>query len=328
MSANKLTNKLFTELFRPKTLDECILLPRVRSEFQNKSIDADEGGFIANSICLYGSAGIGKSSLTRILCKGHEVLEINASLERGIDVIRDQVIAFSSSSSLIESPNRLKIIQLEECDQLTQDAWKSLRAVVEKYHTNVRFLANCNYVDKIPEPIQSRFNMIPIGPINKEEEEYLFNAYIERIKYILSYLKISFTEESVNTFVKNDFPDMRSLVKKIQQLYTRGAHELTPDMLSASFDCSDLFNMILGAPNPWDNYKFLISEWSNKPEDAILQIGENFPEYIHTINPQKDIKIPNVIVTIAEHQHMLTTAIDKFIVLESLVFKLQMIMNS
>ena len=99
-------------------------------------------------------------------------------------------------------------------------------------------------------------------------------------------------------------------------------------MLSASFDCSDLFNMILGAPNPWDNYKFLISEWSNKPEDAILQIGENFPEYIHTISPQKDIKIPNVIVTIADHQHMLTTAIDKFIVLESLVFKLQMIMNS
>ena len=174
----------------------------------------------------------------------------------------------------------------------------------------------------------SRFNVIPIEPINKEEEEYLFNAYIERIKYILNYLKISFTEESLNTFVKNNFPDMRSLVKKIQQLYTRGAHELTPDMLSASFDCSDLFKMILGAPNPWDNYKFLISEWSNKPEDAILQIGENFPEYIHTISPQKDIKIPNIIVTIAEHQHMLATAIDKFIVLESLVFKLQMIMNS
>ena len=320
MSTNKVNNQLFTELFRPKTLEQAVIVPRIYQELSKG---------VKNSILFYGKCGSGKTSLTRILASEYDdVLEINASLERGIDTIREQIISFASSSSLFDDGSKkMKIIILEEVDGLTLESQASLRAVLERY-TSVRFIANCNYIEKLQEPLLSRFNVIPIEPINKEEEEYLFNAYIERIKYILNYLKISFTEESVNTFVKNDFPDMRSLVKKIQQLYTRGAYELTPDMLSASFDCSDLFNMILGAPNPWDNYKFLISEWSNKPEDAILQIGENFPEYIHTINPQKDIKIPNVIVTIAEHQHMLTTAIDKFIVLESLVFKLQMIMNS
>lgn len=317
--AENTSNQLFTEIFRPKTLDQAVIVPRIRRELEKG---------LNNSILFYGKPGSGKSTLTRILASGYDVLEINASLERGIDTIREQVITFASSASLFDDGNKkLKIIVLEECDGLSQDAQNSLRAIVEKFYKNVRFLANCNYIEKLQEPLLSRFNVIPIEPIDKEEETYLFNEYVKRAGQILKYLKISYTDESLNVFVKNNFPDMRSIIKKIQQLHVRQATELTSDMLSATFDCSELFKMIFTTqPNAWENYKSLVADWSTKADEAILEIGKNFCEYLHTVAPQKDGKIPQAIIIIAEHQNMLANAIDKFIVLESLVFKLQYLM--
>ena len=242
-------------MFRPQTLDQAIILPRIRD-------DVNKG--ITQQLLLCGSAGCGKSSITRILSKGYDVLEINASLERGIDIIRDKVIAFASQSSLFGGTEKLKVIVLEECDGLTFDAWSALRATIEKYHKTVRFIANCNYIDKIPEPIQSRFNVIIMDPINKDEETWLFNAYVERVKYILNYFKVVYTEENVQQFVRGCFPDMRSIITKIQQLYNRGCKELTADMLSTTYDCSDLFNLIVSKPDPLNNYKKLITEYNNK----------------------------------------------------------------
>ena len=318
MAENKVSNQLFTEMFRPRSIAECILCPRVKQELEKG---------VHNSILMYGTAGIGKTSLTRLLVQGHEVLEINASLERGIDTIRDEVVSFALTSPIITGADTFKIIQLEECDNLTLDAWKSLRSVMEKYYKNVRFVANCNYVEKIPEPIQSRFNMICLNPINQEETEYLFKEYVSRVGYILSKMNITFTDDTLKEFVKKSFPDMRSIVKNIQQMHVRKVTELSTDMLRASYDCSPLFQLILSAPNPWDNYKKLASEWGNNPEEAIINIAENFVSYVHDANLNLDSKIPEFIITVAEHQNMLSTAIDKFIVLASLVFKLQMIVN-
>lgn len=319
MENNKITQELFTENFRPKTLETAIIVPRIREELSRGVVD---------NILLAGSAGAGKTTLTRILSKGYDTLTINASLERGIDIIRDKVITFASSSSLFDGHEQLKIIVLEECDNMTLDAWKSLRSVMETYHKSVRFIANCNYLDKIPEPIQSRFNCICINPITKDEEEYLFSEYKNRISKILTFLKIGFTEENLEVFVRNSFPDMRSLIKKVQQLYTRGAAELTPDMLTATFDCTDLYNIILNAQQqPWNNYKALCGEWANKADDAILNIGKHFVEYMHTAYPQLDAKIPVCLIKIAQYQSMLPTAIDKFVVLEGLVFELQQIIQ-
>lgn len=318
MSDNKVTTKLFTELFRPKTLDQAIVVPRIREELKNG---------LTGNILFYGTQGAGKTTLTRILTQGYEVLEINASLERGIDTIRDSVISFASSSSLF-GDKKLKVVQEEECDQFTTDAWMSLRAVMEKYHENVRFIANCNYIDKIPEPIQSRFTCIPIDPINAEEEEYLFNAYTERVKQILTYLKIGFTDEGVQKFIKLNFPDMRSIIKKIQQMVTRGDKELTSDIIGSTFDGKELFEIIMGTPNPWENYTKLCTNWSARPEDGMLCISEEFPKYLHAVAPDKTGKIPWIIIETADHISKLPNAIDKFIILQSLVFKLQNLIHS
>ena len=313
-----ITQKLFTEIFRPQTLDQAILLPRIKDEISKG---------LTYNILLEGSQGTGKTSLTKILTKDYPVLEINASLENGIDTIRDKVINFASQSSLFGGNEQLKVIVLEECDGLTLEAWKALRATIEKYHKTVRFVANCNYIDKIPEPIKSRFNVISINPLNKEEENYLFNAYVERIKYILNYFKVSFTEDDITTFVRSCFPDMRAIITKVQQLYNRGCKSLTKDMLANTYDCSEIFKLIINKPDPVNNYKQLVADWSNKPDEAILAIGKEFPDYILTVVPEYSNKLPLILITTAEYNSMLTTSIDKFVTLLGLIFKLQIIIH-
>lgn len=315
----QLQNQLFTEQLRPKTLEQAILLPRIKAELSKGLVD---------HLIFTGPQGTGKSTLTKIMSASYDTLEINASLERGIDVIRDKVISFASSSSLLNGSEQLKVVVLEECDNMTNDAWASLRSTIERYHKTVRFIANCNYIDKIPAPIQSRFNVIPVYPINSEEETWLIEAYKQRIQLILNSLKISVTPENLDIFVKNDFPDMRSLIKKIQQLVTKGQTELSGESLNTTFDCSALFNVILSTPNPWQNYKDICGEWGNKADEGVLAIGKNFPEYLRNSAPSKINKLPAIIVEIASHNDMLSRSTDKLVTLLSLVYKLQMILNS
>lgn len=314
---SKLSSNLFTEKLRPKTLDQVVLLPRVRQELSKG---------VQDHILLYGSAGIGKTTLSRILASGHETLEINASLERGIDTIRDKVVAFSGVSSLLNGKEQLKIVLLEECDNLTNDAWASLRATIEKYSKTVRFVANCNYIEKIPEPIQSRFNCISILPNTNEEEQELIAAYKTRVSKLLTACHISYDEENLMTFIKSDFPDLRSLIKKIQQLVVSGATSLNVQSLSATFDHSNLFKIMMSAPDPWNNYKAICGEWANKADEGVLIIGKQFPEYFRTnASDEMMSKLPLIVIAIAEHNEQLSRVTDKLITLLSLVFKIQLI---
>ena len=115
MENQHVTQKLFTELFRPQSLDQAIIVPRIKDELSKG---------LTQNVLFCGTQGSGKSSLTRILSNGYNVLEINASLENGIDTIRDKVINFASQSSLFGGEEQLKVIVLEECDGLTIEAWK------------------------------------------------------------------------------------------------------------------------------------------------------------------------------------------------------------
>ena len=324
MAENRqVVDKLFTEQMRPKTLAQVITFDRVKQELDK--------GIQANYL-FCGTQGIGKTSICRVLCQGYETLTINCSLDRGIDSIRENIVTFCSSLSLLdedgETTKKKKVILLEEFDNLTRDSFLSLRSLIEKYANNVYFLANCNYVDNVPTPILSRFNVFYMDPQTDAERNQLFTMFRERTALILSRLGISHSDETLNRFINKFFPDYRSVIKTIQSMYSRGCTEIPADVADDGSDLSTLFNIILGQPAPMDNYRQLQLEWAMKPEMAVLELGKQFPNYLNENAPQLINKLPTVIITIAEHGAMMSQCADHFVVLLSLVYKLQIILHS
>lgn len=313
------TQKLFTELFRPKTLDGLILPSRVRAELSK--------GLVQN-IFLYGAAGEGKTSIARILCAPYDTLRLNGSSENGIDTIRNQVVQFASTLSLVDGAEKLKVIFIDEADGLTEQAWDALRETIERYANSVRYICTCNKIDKIPAPIKSRFNCIPLYPVNKNEEDLMFSSYCEYVGKILSGLKIKYENDVLTEFVKTSFPDMRSILNTLQTLHVQGATELDRESLIKTFDCSDLFEIIISGNDPVENYKFIMSNYSSLPDEAMNAISQSFVEFIRKNYPQYNNKIPYIIISIAEYMSQLTTSPDRVVVLLACCFKLQTIIKS
>ena len=186
----------------------------------------------------------------------------------------------------------------------------------------------CNKFDKIPSFIRSRFNCIPVYPINNEESELLFSAYCQYVGAILSKLKISYEDDVLKEFVKTNFPDMRSILNTIQALYLQGAAELDRDSLIKTFDCSDLFEKIITGGDPVDNYKFIMENYSSSPDEAMLALSQEFVDFIRKAHPDYNSKIPFIIIAIAEYLAQLGTSPDRVIVLLACCFKLQAILRS
>lgn len=311
-------SELFTEKFRPKNLTQLIAPARIKTELSQ--------GLVQN-ILLYGSAGTGKTSSLFILAENHPYLYINASSERGIDIIREKISKFCSTISLEGGSENLKCVILDEIDGATEEFFKALRSVMERYAATSRFIASCNHIQKVPAPVQSRFHMISYDAIDKDEETYLIGEYKTRVAKILDAIKVTYTDEVLTKFVVNDFPDMRTLVQKIQSFYYRGIKALDPKNFNINFDFKDLFDLCLTKPNPIDNYKFIVNQYGTKVDESLIVLGRDFPEYIKNNAPSKIDRLPLVIICVAEYQYQKEFVVDPMITLLACVFKIQEILK-
>ncbi|MCK9545045.1 MAG: AAA family ATPase [Novosphingobium sp.] len=312
--------KLFTEKFRPKNLGQLIAPARVKEEL-NK-------GLIQN-LLLHGSPGTGKTSTLFILAQNHPTLYINASEEGGIDTIREKIGKFCATISLEGGKEDLKCVILDELDGASENFYKALRAVMERYSGTARFIASCNYIQKIPEPIsESRFHKISFDPIDKEEENFLLAEYEKRIAAILNAAKIEFTPEILAKFIRNDFPDLRALMNKVQSFHLRGVKKLDEKNFNINFDYKDLFDLCLNSNGKaYDNYKFIINQYGNKIDDTLVALGQDFPEYLKSVSPQNLDKLPMVLIALADYQYQKSFAIDPLVTLLAAIFKIQQILK-
>ena len=219
---------------------------------------------------------------------------------------------------------------MDELDGATAEFYKALRAVMEKYAKSARFVASCNFLNKIPAPIwESRFLPISYDPINDTEKIYLMGEYKKRVGAILQAAKISYTEEALTKFIENDFPDLRALMNKIQSLHLRGAAELTAENTATSSDFGDLFHLCLQpSTKPYDNYKLIVNQFGSRIDESLTALGSEFPEYLKNMAPARLDKLPAVLIVTAEYQYQKSFVIDPLITLLAAVFRIQQILNS
>jgi DNA polymerase III delta prime subunit len=316
---SSIITQLFTEKFRPKDFSSLIAVPRIKKELSK--------GLIQNTL-FYGSPGTGKTSTMWIMAQNHPTLYINGR-DAKVEVVGNQLGKFCSTISLYGGTEKLKCVLIDEIDGASLAFFDAIKVPIEKYSKMARFIVATNYIQKIPEGVFSRFSRISFDPINNEEEEYLLDEYKKRVSLILNAAKITYTPEILHKFVKNEFPDMRQLMIKIQSLYLQEIKELNEKNYNINYDYEDLFKLCLNTPDkPYENYKFIVSEYASRIDDALNALGVDFIEYIKSRVPIKIDKIPMIIISVAEHQAQRTLVIDPLITLMSCVYKIQIIINS
>ena len=311
---------LFTEKYRPKDLSDLILPDRVMNKFKDG---------LTQNMLFAGSPGTGKTSTAKAIVQQWDLpyLYINASTDTSVDVIRTRITDFCSTMSILDDRDKFKVVILDEIDGVSDQFFKALRATMEQFASNSRFIATCNYINKLPDPILSRFEVINFD-FDKEEESELTKKYIRRVYDICKNEDMTIEKDALVEFVRRNFPDLRSTLNKLQGYKTQGTTNITiTDVKKFNSVYKDVFELIFNETDPVKNYKHLIGEYSNRVDDILQTLGEEFIEYIQSEKPSAIRHIPQVAVTVAEHQAQRNLVIDQAITMLSCVYKLQEIVR-
>ena len=202
---------LWTEKYRPKTIEECILPERLKKPFQ-EYVNQKQ---IPN-LLLSGGAGVGKTTVAKALCNeiGCDYIVINGSDESGIDTFRNKIKGYASSMSF--SGGR-KVIIIDEADYLNPNSTQpALRNAIEEFAGNCSFIFTCNYKNRIIEPLHSRCAVIEFNLKNGENAK-MATAFFKRIKTVLLSESIEYDDKVIAELIKKHFPDFRRIINELQR---------------------------------------------------------------------------------------------------------------
>jgi DNA polymerase III delta prime subunit len=209
---------LFVEKYRPQVIDDCILPDDTKKTFK----EFVEKGEIPN-LLLAGPPGIGKTTIAKALCNelGADFYVINGSDEgRFLDTVRNQAKNFASTVSLTGS-SKHKVIIIDEADNTGNDVQLLLRANIEAFYSNCRFIFTCNYKNKIIEPLHSRCAVIDFT-IKGKQKAQLAGSFFKRLQNILDAEGIEYDQKVVAELVSKHFPDFRRVLNECQRYSTGG----------------------------------------------------------------------------------------------------------
>ena len=202
---------LWTEKYRPKKIEDCILPERLKKPFQEYVNQSS----IPN-LLLAGGAGVGKTTVAKAMCEeiGCDYMVINGSDESGIDTFRTKIKNYASSMSL--SGGR-KVIIIDEADYLNPNSTQpALRNAIEEFAVNCSFIFTCNYKTRIIEPLQSRCAVIDFG-LKNDEKASMAAQFFKRLQGVLETEKVEFDDKVIAELVKKHFPDFRRVLNELQR---------------------------------------------------------------------------------------------------------------
>jgi len=206
-------NDLWTEKYRPSTVDGYVF----RDDHQKTQVEAWIKQKTIPHLLFSGNAGIGKTTLAKILFKeldinDLDILEINGSRTNSVDDIRYKIVNFVQMIPFGD----FKVVLLDEADYLSPNAQAALRGVMEEYHTTARFVLTCNYPNRIIPAIHSRCQGFHIEKVDIAE-------FTARIATILMEEKVEFDLDTLDTFVKATYPDLRKCINTVQMNSLNGS---------------------------------------------------------------------------------------------------------
>lgn len=295
---NNPSHFVWVEKYRPSTIDECILSSSMKEQLKN--IIAN--GQITN-LLFSGPAGTGKTTVAKALCNeiGAEYLFINASLENGIDVLRNKILQFASSVSLTDAK---KVVILDEADYTNPQSFQpALRGFIEEFSNNCRFIFTCNFKNRIIEPLHSRCAVIEFK-IEGKDKPKIMASFFKRVTSILKNEKVEFEPNVVAELVAKHFPDYRRILNELQRY-----------SVSGKIDTGVLVN--LGDESYTELVKFLkaknfteVRKWVGKNSDieSTELFRKLFDKSVDILEPKS---IPQLVLILAEYQYRAAFVADR-----------------
>jgi DNA polymerase III delta prime subunit len=291
---------LFVEKYRPQVIDDCILPDETKKTFK----EFVEKGEIPN-LLLAGPPGIGKTTIAKALCNelGADYYVINGSDEgRFLDTVRNQAKNFASTVSLSGSAKH-KVIIIDEADNTGNDVQLLLRANIEAFYNNCRFIFTCNYKNKIIEPLHSRCAVIDFT-IKGKQRVQLAGSFFQRLQSILDAEKIEYDEKVVAELVSKHFPDFRRVLNEIQRYSTGGKID---SGILASFSDVSVNELVknLKEKNFPEVRKWVVNNIDNDPSVLLRCIYDAL--YVSLENAS----IPAAVLVIAKYQYQIAFVADQ-----------------
>jgi DNA polymerase III delta prime subunit len=305
--------ELWVEKYRPKKVEDYVF----RDTAQRKQVESwiKEGSI--PHLLLSGAAGIGKTTLARVLCnelniEEFDVLEINASRENNVETVRDKIINFVQMIPF----GPFKVVLLDEADYLTPNAQAILRGVMETYSNHSRFILTCNYPNRIIPALHSRCQGYHVERTDQTE-------FTARVATILVTEDIEFDLDTLDTYVKSTYPDLRKCINLVQQNVNEANTLLAPtsgDSGGADYKIAmvELFKkgkiqearkLLCGKARPeemediyrwmYDNLE-LFGDSDEKKDQALLVIKQGLVD--HTLIADAEINLAATLVKLARLQ--------------------------
>ena len=291
---------LWVEKYRPKTIEDCILPENIKKTFK----DFLNKGEVPN-LLLSGPAGCGKTTVAKALCNelGVDVYVINGSDEgRFLDTVRNNAKNFASTVSL-SSDSKHKVIIIDEADNTTPDVQLLLRASIEEFSGNCRFIFTCNYKNKIIEPLHSRCAVVEFSIKGKEKQE-VAAEFFRRLNGILDTERIQSDKKVLVELINKHFPDWRRVLNECQRYSVGGRIDSGILAHFSDVKVNDLIKN-LKEKDFKEVRKWCVNNLDNDPSVLLRRIYDSLSD---SLVPSS---IPAAVLILAKYQYQIAFVADQ-----------------